>query len=76
MLTITILEAPELTAQVADYCEDDFESLTLADFNESIGAEAGDNVVWKDSEGNTVTETGELAVGEHTFTATVTRPYA
>ncbi|WP_040574803.1 hypothetical protein, partial [Pontibacter sp. BAB1700] len=76
-LTITILEAPDLTNHEVDYCEDEMTGVLLSSFNESIGAGEDDVVVWYSDADRTevITEFESLMIGEHTFYATVTRAY-
>ncbi|MCP9201609.1 T9SS type A sorting domain-containing protein [Gramella sp. GC03-9] len=73
-LTITIDAAPDLENASDTFCEDDQSQTTLSDYNDDIGADPGDTVVWYSDPERTmvVTQTGDLAVGEHTFYATVT----
>jgi len=75
MLTITINPIPVLTNATDEFCEDDQTQTTLADYNTAIGAVAGEIVVWYSDADRTVevTVTGDLAVGDHIFYATVTK---
>ncbi|WP_165963523.1 T9SS type A sorting domain-containing protein [Hymenobacter radiodurans] len=70
--TLTVKPLPELTAKSVDFCNDMQSNTTLSDYNGAIGAVTGDAVVWKKG-ADVVTTTGDLAVGTHVYTATLTR---
>ncbi|MUP47562.1 hypothetical protein E0K83_17635, partial [Gramella sp. BOM4] len=74
MKMTTVNSAPDLQNASDTFCEDDQSQTTLSDYNDDIGADPADTVVWYSDSDRTmvVTQTGDLAVGEHTFYATVT----
>ncbi|WP_152425009.1 T9SS type A sorting domain-containing protein [Nafulsella turpanensis] len=76
-LAIEILEAPALQNATADFCEGEMVGVALSSYNDEIGALSTDNVVWySDAARATVIEDmQDLAVGSHTFYATVSREY-
>ena len=73
-VTVTVYDNPDLTDATDEFCEDEYSSTALSDYNSDIGAAAGDDVVWYSDAARTsvVTHTGDLGEGEHEFYATVT----
>ncbi|HSP84082.1 MAG TPA: hypothetical protein VLN72_10170, partial [Gillisia sp.] len=73
-VTVTIFDVPELEDATDEFCEEDQTNTILADYNDDIGAMEEDVVVWYSDPARSIIieDTGDLAVGEHTFYATVT----
>ncbi|WP_143076494.1 hypothetical protein, partial [Flavobacterium swingsii] len=65
---------PSVNNASAEFCEDNHENTVLSGYDDNIGAEADEDVVWYSDSDRTliVTETGNLSVGVHTYYATVT----